>query len=138
MRTLDVTSHRLAPDGSRGGFTLVEALVSLVVLTIGVLGIAQLFAFSSVSGNTSYMRTMAHIHAIDMAERIWLDLEDPVSQVDAWVQEHEGSLPGWSGVVVADPDNQGDDELFEISVGWTRGAVYSYRLRIPKVSDAGS
>lgn len=45
--------------GNREGFTFVEALVSLVVLVIGLLGLSQLFAYSVRASTTSFARTMA-------------------------------------------------------------------------------
>ena len=41
------------------GFTLIEVLVSLVVLGIGVLGIAKLTLFSVRSNDSAYLRTQA-------------------------------------------------------------------------------
>jgi type IV pilus assembly protein PilV len=42
-----------------GGFTLVEVLVSLVILAIGLLGIAKLMLFSSHSNDSAYLRSQA-------------------------------------------------------------------------------
>ncbi len=41
------------------GFTLVEVLVSLVILSIGLLGIAKLMLFSSHSNDSAYLRSQA-------------------------------------------------------------------------------
>jgi type IV pilus assembly protein PilV len=41
------------------GFTLVEVLVSLVVLSMGLLGIAKLVLFSSHSNDSAYLRSQA-------------------------------------------------------------------------------
>jgi type IV pilus assembly protein PilV len=55
---------------SVGGFSLVEALVALVVLSIGMLGIAALHVESLRSGRTALTRTVAVALAADMADRI--------------------------------------------------------------------
>lgn len=55
---------------SVGGFSLVEALVALVVLSIGMLGIAALHVESLRSGRTALTRTAAVNLAADMADRI--------------------------------------------------------------------
>jgi type IV pilus assembly protein PilV len=60
---------RAAHDRSRG-FTLVEALVALVVLSIGMLGIAALHVEGLRSGRTALTRTSAVTLAADMADRI--------------------------------------------------------------------
>lgn len=52
------------------GFTLVEVLVSLVVMTVGMLGIAVLFVEGLQINRTSVYRTTAVGLAVDMAERI--------------------------------------------------------------------
>jgi type IV pilus assembly protein PilV len=54
----------------QGGFTLIEALVALVVLAIGLLGIAALNLDALRSGRTAIYRTQAINLASDMADRI--------------------------------------------------------------------
>ncbi len=52
------------------GFSLVEVLVALVVLSVGLLGIAALYAESLHSGRTAQYRTQAVGLATDIADRI--------------------------------------------------------------------
>ena len=52
------------------GFSLVEALVALVVMSIGLLGIAALYVESLRSGTSALLRTQAVALASDMADRI--------------------------------------------------------------------
>ena len=52
------------------GFALVEVLVTIVLLTIGLLGLAGLQARTSLAEMESYQRTQALILAQDMADRI--------------------------------------------------------------------
>lgn len=54
----------------QSGFTMVEVLVALVVLTIGLLGIAALYLNSLQSGRTAIYRTQAVTLAADLADRI--------------------------------------------------------------------
>ncbi|MGQ0429588.1 MAG: type IV pilus modification protein PilV [Gammaproteobacteria bacterium] len=54
----------------QSGFTMVEVLVALVVLTIGLLGIAALYLNSLQSGRTAIYRTQAVNLAADLADRI--------------------------------------------------------------------
>jgi type IV pilus assembly protein PilV len=60
---------RVAPDRSQG-FTLVESLVALVVLSIGMLGIAALHVEGLRSARTALTRTTAVTLASDIADRI--------------------------------------------------------------------
>lgn len=57
------------PAGSRG-FSLVEVLVSLVILSVGLLGIAGLYVESLRAERTSLYRLTAVTLAADMADRI--------------------------------------------------------------------
>ncbi|HET8692292.1 MAG TPA: type IV pilus modification protein PilV [Steroidobacteraceae bacterium] len=55
---------------SQSGFTMVEVLVALVVLAIGLLGIAALYLNSLQAGRTAIYRTEAVTLAADIADRI--------------------------------------------------------------------
>ncbi len=55
---------------SNRGFTMVETLVALVVLAVGMLGVASLFALSLHSGASAISRMQAVNLASDMADRI--------------------------------------------------------------------
>ncbi len=61
--------HVLRRPGQKG-FTMVEALVALVVLSIGLLGIAALLLKSLQSGRTATYRTQAVNLTADLADRI--------------------------------------------------------------------
>lgn len=52
------------------GFTLVEAMVALVVLAVGLLGIAALYVESLSASRSALLRTQAVNLAADMADRI--------------------------------------------------------------------
>lgn len=52
------------------GFTLIETLVALVVLSVGLMGIAALYAQSMGAGRTAHYRTQAVTLAGDLADRI--------------------------------------------------------------------
>jgi len=55
---------------SQSGFTMVETLVALVVLAIGLLGIAALYLNSLQAGRSAIYRTEAVNLAADLADRI--------------------------------------------------------------------
>lgn len=52
------------------GFTLLEALIALVVLSIGLLGIAALQGAGLRSNHSAYLASQAALLAYDMADRI--------------------------------------------------------------------
>lgn len=59
---------------SQSGFTLLEILVAIVVLSIGLLGLAGLQAVSLNNNQTAYYRSIATQQAYDMADRIRANL----------------------------------------------------------------
>jgi type IV pilus assembly protein PilV len=52
------------------GFSLIEAIVAFLILSIGMLGIASLQMLSLKAGHTAELRTLAVIKAEEMFERI--------------------------------------------------------------------
>jgi len=54
----------------QGGFTLIEVMVSTVVLAVGLLGLAGLQAASLSSNQSAFMRTQASALAYDLADRM--------------------------------------------------------------------
>ncbi len=52
------------------GFTMVEVLVTLIILSIGLLGLAGLQTRSMASNHTAYLKSQASILASDMADRL--------------------------------------------------------------------
>jgi len=53
-----------------GGFSLVEVLITLVIMSVGMLGIAGLYVHSMQAGRTSMLRHHAVTLAGDIADRI--------------------------------------------------------------------
>lgn len=63
-------SHRFLSHAQSRGFTMIEVLVAVVVLSIGLLGLAAL-QLSSLQFNTnSYMRTQATVAVYDIIDRM--------------------------------------------------------------------
>lgn len=62
-------SGAMAMDKQRG-FTMLEVLVSMVVIALGLLGYAGLQAASMKNANTAYLRSQATLLSHDMVERM--------------------------------------------------------------------
>ncbi len=60
----------LSSQHSQHGFNLIEAMVSVVVLSVGMIGIASLYTQGLGAGRTALYRTIAVNLASDMADRI--------------------------------------------------------------------
>lgn len=131
------------------GFSMVEVLVALVVLSIGLLGIAALYLNSLQSGRTAIYRTQAINLAADLADRIrmnrtaqaaygaaFADDPDPVPDCETtggcsdadlattdianWKAEIGEQLPGGQGqVTVTLPAAAGEPTNYVVTVQWT-------------------
>jgi type IV pilus assembly protein PilV len=68
---MQILKRRAQLNATRArGFTLVEVLVSLVILSIGLLGIAKLMLFSSHSNDSAYLRSQAADLAYQMLDNM--------------------------------------------------------------------
>ena len=62
-------SHR-TPNGAMRGFSLVEVMVAVVVICVGLLGIAKMQAFAVSSTTTAQLRAMAAFQAASLASEM--------------------------------------------------------------------
>ncbi len=62
--------RKVSASSSQKGVTIIEMLVALVVLGVGMLGVASLFAVSLRAGSSAIQRTHAVSLASNMADRI--------------------------------------------------------------------
>ncbi|WP_447589240.1 type IV pilus modification protein PilV [Aquipseudomonas campi] len=59
------------------GFTLIEVMIALVILAVGLLGMASLMARSQKSNESAYSRSQATLLAYDIVERMRTNLIAP-------------------------------------------------------------
>lgn len=106
MLNPDILRHPTAPAAA--GFTLIEILVALAVLSLGLLGLAAMNLTALTNSQASYERSIAVMQANDLVERMWAGLcevhdegEFVESEADdikaAWEDAHEDTLSalGW-------------------------------------------
>jgi type IV pilus assembly protein PilV len=67
---MSLTSPRPGRPRAARGFTLIESLVALLVLSIGLLGVAAMQLSSLQANNGAFQRTQATFLAQDMADRM--------------------------------------------------------------------
>lgn len=130
------------------GFTLIEALIALVVLSVGLLGVASLQLSSLQSTHYSYQATVANLAAKDVRERLWayfvnfgecpdLDLNPEAIDVTNWEERNDVTdmLVGLVGV---------SDCEYSIAVSWesprfsSRGdgrVFFNYHVKLPFFAD---
>ena len=67
-------AKRHALRGDQRGLTLLEVLVALLVLSIGMVGMAALHVNSLQNTHSAYYRSLATTIALDFEEQVWLAL----------------------------------------------------------------
>lgn len=135
------------------GFTLVEVLIALVVLSIGLLGIAALYLETLRANRTALYRTQAVTLAADLADRIRANRDQPGAyacaapcvpggSVDAvanddltqWVGLVQAQLPGGTAAVTYLNDGvDNTPDVYTIDVSWTevgQATPVTYQLRM--------
>lgn len=108
---------------SQTGFTLIEALIALVVLSIGLLGVAAMQLKALQSAHMGYQRSVVSLAAIDAQERAWAALSELGSCPDASVlSDIEGAWLGeWFGGVLVDVNSgiaRTDECRYTVTVEW--------------------
>jgi len=98
--------HRLScykRYGMQKGFTLLEVLVAVLILSFGLLGVAAMQLKAVQSAHVSYQRSLASIAAQDMEERLWRQLamspsncpsDDDATMLQSWSDSWGDNLPG--------------------------------------------
>ena len=137
----------------QNGFTLLEALIALLVLSIGLLGVAAMQLKALQGAHAAYQRSIASLAAQDAQERLWAQLAadgscpswdnaEDASWQGAWAgylrdfdSDSEVPVTGGSVSATADPNN---DCEFSITVSWNESRFpgegdpdFSYTVRLP-------
>lgn len=144
-----------ATAGRVRGFTLIEVLIALVILSVGMLGIAGLYVHSMQAGRTSMLRHNAVTLAGDIADRIRANpraaaayalaggnnncVDGGVSctigemaahDIFLWDQQAAATLP--NGAVNIVFNNAVVPPTYQITITWTEpGEVLNYTITIP-------
>ena len=119
------------------GFTLVEVLVALLVLSIGMLGIAALYLDSLRASRAALYRTQAVTLASDIADRIRanrnpIDAYDcggecaagtggnavAILDINAWLANVERELPGGIGSLTFTAGAANTPNVYDVAVTW--------------------
>lgn len=91
------------------GFTLLEALIALVVFSIALLGLAALYTKTLSLSHSSYLRTLASIQAMDLEERI---RANPLADNGDYAEScNIGSLTAGDFATPLDPAALADEDL---------------------------
>ena len=146
-------AHEIHASQRQRGFSLVEVLIALVIMSVGMLGIAGLFVQGMQAGRTSVLRHHAVTLAGDVADRIRANPRAGVAYEGAgadnacvgygtncneasmaahdvllWEQQAVDSLP--AGAVAVDFDNSFTPPLYTIDVTWAEPGFPNMRYTI--------
>lgn len=139
----------------QAGFSLVEVLITLVIMSVGMLGIAGLYVQSMQAGRTSLFRHHAVTLAGDVADRIranptagiayagiggdnncvgaGIDCDEvqmAFNDIFLWDQQAAESLP--NGDVTINFDDTVNPPTYTIAIGWDEpGEQLDYTIVIP-------
>ena len=137
---------------SQTGFTLIEALIALVVLSIGLLGVAAMQLKALQSAHMGYQRSVVSLVAIDAQERVWAALSELGSCPDASaLSDIEGAwLSEWFGTILVDDGTSLASSSgcgYSVSIEWQEGrysiypdgtdetgVAFIYQFRLPVVN----
>ncbi|PMR74286.1 type IV pilus modification protein PilV [Billgrantia endophytica] len=127
------------------GFTLIEALIALLVLSIGLLGVAAMQLKALQSAHMGYQRAVVSLAAIDAQERAWQALSENdacpgSSQLaginDDWIDEWFGGILIDAGSSLGTTGNC----AYTVTVDWEEGRfsggeenqAFVYQFRLPE------
>lgn len=144
-------SQRQYPRSARG-FTLVEVLVALLVLSIGMLGIAALYLDSLRASRAALYRTQAVALAADIGDRIRanrnpIDAYDcggecvagtggnavAITDINAWLANVQRELPEGTCSLTFAAGAANAPNVYDVAVTWTEVGYedpLTYTLRI--------
>ena len=151
-----ITKQNRAPRNQRG-FSLVEVLIALVIMSVGMLGIAGLYVLSMQAGRTSMLRHNAVTLAGDVADRIRANPRAGAAYAGAggdngcvgadcdeasmaahdiflWTQQADDTMP--AGQVEVLFDNAVTPPSYTINITWTEpGENMGYSIVIPVIAN---
>ena len=113
------TSIQLIPT-KQSGLTLIEILIALLVLSIGLIGIAALNLVSLQNAHSSYHSSLASSIALDFEERLWLRVGQfgagaCITQADADAVATELQRL-WRGGNAISPDADGNGAVGHVEI----------------------
>lgn len=115
--TLSSFCHMTPGRQRQQGASMIEVLVTMLVTSVGLLGVASLQTAGVRMARDSGLMSQASFMASNMADRLRGNEEYSADDLNAWNESIQQVLPNGSGDVVSSAD-----DLYEITVTWTESA----------------
>lgn len=154
MQANNLTATRCTARTMKG-FTLIEVLIALIIMSVGMLGIAGLYVHSMQAGRTSMLRHNAVTLAGDITDRIRANpragaayglagannncvaagidctpAEMAANDIFLWDQQAAATMP--NGAVNVVFNNGPVPPTYQVTITWTEpGEVMNYSVTIP-------
>lgn len=131
------------------GFSFIEVLIALVVLSIGLIGVAAMQLKALHSANAGYQRSVVTLAAVDAQERLWAELVRDDAESCAGIDIEADWKAQWfagSGSNPLSNVNEQESKIvkngckFTIEIGLdslagnTESDAFTYTLRLPALS----
>jgi type IV pilus assembly protein PilV len=134
------------------GFTLLEALIAVLVLSLGLLGVAAMQLKAVQSAHVAYQRSVATLAAQDAVERLWValgrgdgscPLANEINSIDDLADWHDTWSVYLGGLASSPVNPDGSDPCkYTITVSWNDArfsnedvSTLVYIVRLPGVSS---
>jgi type IV pilus assembly protein PilV len=122
-------AFRVASFPSQRGFSLFEVLVTVTVISIGLLGLAGLQFAALRASNNAQEYTMANLLAQDIEERIRAGdnpiiqtCPPPSSEISSGISDAAGNcipiLPSANASVIPDPATDPTSDIYTVTISW--------------------
>jgi len=153
---MTVKNTNLRTIGNEAGFSLVEVLIALVIMSVGMLGIAGLYVEGMKAGRTSTFRHHAVTLASDVADRIRANptagvvyegvggnndcvlgnidctpAQMAANDIDLWLTQADEMLPNGEIAIVFDDTVTPNTYAIEVSWDEAGETAPSYSIIIP-------
>lgn len=141
-----------AANSNTTGFTLLEVLATLLLLSVGMLGIATLYLESLQISRLALHRTQAVTLAADLADRIRANrvpasayaCDDPcrpdaggnalaTADLAGWLEDVAAQLPGGTGTITFTAATNSVPARYTVAVRWNAGGTphpHSFQLQL--------
>ena len=113
-------NRSLPPRRRAAGLTLIEAMVALLVLSVGVIGVAVLHGQSLAASRSAIFRSQAISLASDMADRIRLNRAAQTAYEGSPSDKHCDDQPD-PVIAACSPAERAADDLFDWSTAVAAG-----------------